>query len=216
MSPPPANPKIYHITHVDNLPAIVQAKGLWSDAKRIELKLDTSVVGMSRIKKRRLEERTVSCWPDTMVGSYVPFYFCPRSIMLYILYRSNHRDVDYRDGQGPIIHLQADLNATIRWATSKNIKWAFTPTNAGAAYTDFYNTPNELDQIDWDAVRNRDFRSPSVKEGKQAEFLVQNWFPWELVESVGVFDQNRLDLVTRTLVTSEHQPTVQVENGWYF
>ena len=89
MIPPPANPKIYHITHVDNLPAIVQAKGLWSDAKRIELKLDTSVVGMSRIKKRRLEERTVSCWPDTMVGSYVPFYFCPRSIMLYILYRSN-------------------------------------------------------------------------------------------------------------------------------
>ena len=216
MSQPPANPKIYHITHVNNLPAIIQGGGLWSDAKRIELGLDTNLVGMSRIKQRRLVERPVSCWAGTMVGSYVPFYYCPRSIMLYILDRSNHQDIDYRGGQGPIVHLEADLNATINWAAANNVIWALSPSNAGASYANFYNSTDELNQIDWDAVGNRDFRSPRVKEGKQAEFLVHNWFPWQLVERIGVFDQNRLELVTQTLVTSAHQPPVQVENGWYY
>jgi len=50
----------------------------------------------------------VKCHPGTKVGQYVPFYFCPRSIMLYILHRGNHPDLDYREGQGPILHLQAD------------------------------------------------------------------------------------------------------------
>ncbi len=39
---------------------------------------------MTEIKRRRLFEIDVQCHPDTMVGDYVPFYFCPRSIMLFI------------------------------------------------------------------------------------------------------------------------------------
>ena len=216
MSQPPANPKIYHITHVDNLSAMIEAKGLWSDAKRIELGLDTNLVGMSRIKKRRLEQIEVSCHPGTMVGQYVPFFYCPRSIMLFMLNRGNHPDITFRDGQGPIVHLQADLNATIDWAETNHVNWALAPTCAGAFYTEYFNSSDELDRIDWEAVQNRDFRTREVKESKQAEFLFHNHFPWQLVEHVGVFDQNRLDLVTQALVTSEHQPTVRVENRWYY
>lgn len=216
MSKPPANPKIYHITHVNNLAAMVQAGGLWSDAKRIELGLETNLVGMSKIKRRRLEERPVKCWPSTMVGDYVPFNYCPRSIMLYILYRGNHPDIDYQEGQEAIVHLQADLNATIEWANANQVKWAFSLANAATSYTSFFSDAETLDQINWEAVRNRDFRSPAVKEGKQAEFLVCDKFPWELVEHVGVFDQNRLELVTEALVTSTHQSTVRVENSWYY
>ncbi len=88
----PANPKIYHITHLRNLPPIVEAGVLWSDAKRIELGLSCDVVGMSHIKQRRLQEIEVGCHTDTHVGDYVPFYFCPRSIMLYILHRGQEHD----------------------------------------------------------------------------------------------------------------------------
>src|SRR5438094_4220821 len=84
----PAEPKIYHITHVDNLPRILEAGVLWSDAKRLELGIDCEIVGMSSIKQRRIQELSVSCHPGTKVGHYVPFYFCPRSVMLYILYIS--------------------------------------------------------------------------------------------------------------------------------
>ena len=38
MSVPP-QPKMYHITHVHNLPIMLEAGRIWSDAKRLELEL---------------------------------------------------------------------------------------------------------------------------------------------------------------------------------
>jgi len=114
MTAVPENPKIYHITHIKNLEGILNDEVIWSDAKRIELGLGCEIVGMSEIKRRRLKELEVKCHSGTMVGEYVPFYFCPRSIMLYILYMGNDPDLSYRGGQGPILHLQADLETTIQ------------------------------------------------------------------------------------------------------
>ena len=216
MSKPPANPKIYHITHVKNLPKIVEAGCLWSDAKRIELGLETKVVGMSDIKRRRLEENQVTCNTGTMVGQYVPFYYCPRSIMLYILYKGNHIDLDYAEGQGPMIHLQADLRTSVNWAQDNNVAWASSLSNAGTRYAEYFNTMGGFPRIDWSAVANRDFRSPSVKEGKQAEFLVFESFPWSMVEHVGVFDQNTRMLAHGAITASTHKPTIRTENSWYF
>ena len=51
----PADLKIYHITHVENLPAIVQSGQLWSDRQRIDQRLDCQVVGMQRIKRPLLK-----------------------------------------------------------------------------------------------------------------------------------------------------------------
>ena len=216
MSVPPANPKICHITHVNNLPGIVQANGLWSDAKRIELGIGTNLIGMSRIKQRRLTEIDVSCYPGTKVGQYVPFFYCPRSIMLYILHRGNHDDIEYRDGQTPIVHLVADLDASIQWAASNGVPWALSPTNASARYTSFYNQRSDLNRIDWQAVANRDFRDSAVKEAKQAEFLMFNWFPWALVEQIGVFDQAIALQAQQHIARAAHQPPVRAQNAWYF
>lgn len=109
MSPVPAQPKIYHITHVDNLPAIVRDRVLVSDATMLARGGPSVTIGMSEIKRRRIEEIMVTSHPDTKVGDYVPFYFCPRSVMLYLIYRANHQDLSYRGGQDPIVHLEADL-----------------------------------------------------------------------------------------------------------
>ena len=84
-------PEIYHITHVDNLGSIAESGGLWSDAERIRQGLAHQNVGLTEIKQSRLQERQVRCHAGTMVGDYVPFYFCPRSIMLYLLYCGNRR-----------------------------------------------------------------------------------------------------------------------------
>jgi hypothetical protein len=87
---------------------------------------------MFTTKQRRLKEIQVSCYPGTTVGQYVPFYFCPRSIMLYLLHMGNHPDVSYRGGQKPMIHPQADFNTVINWANKNGIRWAFTDSNASA------------------------------------------------------------------------------------
>ncbi|KKK92760.1 hypothetical protein LCGC14_2699720, partial [marine sediment metagenome] len=203
-------------THLRNLAQLASSEWLWSDAKRIELELDCRVVGMSTIKRRRLEEIGVKCHPGTKVGQYAPFYFCPRSIMLYMLYRGNHPDIEYEEGQRPIVHLQADLRSTIQWADDNGVKWAFSDRNAGGYLADFFNRWDDLDKINWAAVAATDFQDILVKEGKQAEFLVCDAFPWALVEKIGVIDQQIDTQVRASLANSSHQPSIHVERGWYY
>jgi hypothetical protein len=211
----PKNPKIYHITHINNLEGILRDKVIWSDAKRLELKLNCEIVGMSEIKRRRLEELCVKCYPETMVGEYVPFYFCPRSIMLYILHMGNHPDLNYHEGQGPIIHLQADLIETIRWAEDNNVRWAFSDRNAGEYIANFYNNMDGLTNVNWPAVEATDFRSILVKEGKQAEFLVYESFPWQLVEKIGVQNNDTRDIVIKKVGATQFG-LVKIEQNWYY
>lgn len=216
MIPAPAFPKIYHITHIDNITRIWQSGAIWSDAERIRQGLDCRIVGMSEIKRRRLEELEVDCHSDTKVGEYVPFYFCPRSIMLYILHRGNHPDIAYAGGQRPIVHLQADLLTTVGWADDHGIKWAFSDRNAGTRFAQFYNDLDDIDKVNWKAIDSTDFRSMEVKEGKQAEFLIWESFPYNLIEKVGVFDAATLEKVNDALSYVAQKPTVSVETGWYF
>jgi ssDNA thymidine ADP-ribosyltransferase, DarT len=212
----PSSPKIYHITHIDNLPNIASSMGLVSDSNRIESGLTCSLVGMTTIKKRRLDEIEVSCHPGTTVGQYVPFYFCPRSIMLYILHMGNHPDVSYKDGQQPIVHLQADLNTVINWANSNTVLWSFSNGNAGSRLTTFYNHSSKLSEINWAAVMSKDFRDAKVKEGKQAEFLIFDVFPWTLIEKIGTINSMMATKVKRAMTNVEHQPDIAIEPSWYF
>ena len=216
MAEVPAHPKIYHITHVRNLPQIVQAGVLWSDAKRIQLRLNCDVVGMSHIKQRRLREIQVKCHPGTHVGDYVPFYFCPRSIMLYILHMGNHPDLNYREGQRPIVHLQADLEAVVAWAEQQRRRWAFSDRNAGTFYANFYAGLTQLDEVNWAAVAETDFRDPRIKEGKQAEFLLHKSFRWQLIQKIGVCNDRMAEQVRQVLAGTNHRPEVAVEPDWYY
>jgi len=212
----PASPKIYHITLADNLAGIVAAGCLWSDRARIDRGLACSLVGMRRIKQRRLEEIKVDCHAGTMVGEYVPFYFCPRSIMLYILHKGNSPDITYSGGQTPIVHLRADLSAVIAWAGEEAVRWACSDRNAGAYYVKFGRRHADLSMVNWPAVANTIFRDPVVKEGKQAEFLLYDSFPWHLIEAIGVRNAAIQAKVQTALRCASHRPPVSVETNWYY
>lgn len=212
----PGRPKIYHITHMGNLAKIVHDGCLLSDAAMIARGGPQHAIGMSSIKQRRVEELEVSCRPGTKVGDYVPFYFCSRSVMLYVIHRANHDELTYRDGQEPIVHLVADLNAVITWAESADVGWAFSLSNAGAYYTEFRSRRQDLDQLDWGAIANTDFRSREVKEAKQAEFLVHGSLPFRLIERIGVKTRAVATSIGTAIAGSPHKPTVEVCPGWYF
>lgn len=49
------------------------------------------------IKERRRQLRLTS-HRDLRVGECVPFYFCPRSVMLYVIRHANHPKLTYRGG----------------------------------------------------------------------------------------------------------------------
>lgn len=212
----PARPLVYHITHVDNLSRVLADGGLLSDAIVVARGGPAVAIGMSSIKERRLRELRVKCHPETFVGEYVPFYFCPRSIMLYLLHMGNHPELTYRGGQGPIVHLVADLREVVEWSEGDGRRWAFSLSNAGARYTEFRNALERLGEVDWDAVTNNDFRSSEVKEGKQAEFLVHEFLPWELVREIGVRSEEVAAQVRAILAGTGHVPRVAVRPEWYF
>jgi hypothetical protein len=213
--PVPARPKIFHITHVDNLASIVRDGELLSDAALIARAAGVAGIGMSSIKQRRLK-LPVRCHPGDHVGDCVPFYFCPRSIMLFLIHCKNHPDLSYRGGQEPIVHLEYDLQEVAAWASANQRRWAFTLSNAGASYAEFRSRLDQLGDIHWDAVTSTDFRSPAVKEGKQAEFLVHGFVPWELVARLGVHSPGVKARASAAISPHHHKPRIEVVPGWYY
>jgi hypothetical protein len=151
MSQPPANPKLYHIVHVDRLASILSDGNLLCDAIMANRPGTGTTIGMHKIKERRLTLPLTSR-PGLLVGQCVPFNFCPRSVMLYLLHMGNHPDISYRGGQGPLIHLEMDMNRVVQWAEAQGRLWAFTLSNAGAYYFEDRCDLNSLDEVNWQAV----------------------------------------------------------------
>ena len=209
----PANPKIYHIVHVDRLPSIIAAGVLWSDNEAREREVEGTVIGMGNVKERRLGNELQS-HPGLRVGDCVPFYFCPRSVMLYVIHMSNHHQLEYRGGQQPIIHIEADLRETITSADENDQRWAFTSANAGAYYFEDFANLGQLDMLDWSAIGAKDWQL--CRDAKQSEFLLEGYFPWELVSRIGVRSRQIRDSVLSTIRQFSHRPSVEIKPGWYY
>lgn len=210
----PPQPKLYHIAHVDRLPSIVADKSLWCDREVVRRAPPGTTIGMNSIKQRRLNELRLTSHPDLFVGDCVPFYFCPRSVMLYLIYQGNNPELSYRGGQVPIVHFEADLHEVVAWANAKLRRWAFTLSNAGARYFEDRNDLGRLGEIDWDAVRATNWRNS--KDGKQAEFLLELSFPWHLVERIGVHSRATYTSAVNALPVDGHRPPVELRPEWYY
>ena len=209
----PANPKIYHIVHVDRLSSIVAGDYLWSDREARDRGIDGTDIGMSNIKERRLGKELES-HPGLHVGDCVPFYFCPRSVMLYVIHMGNNPQLEYRGGQEPIIHLEADLRETVARADANGRRWVFTSSNAGSSYSEDYSDLSQLKMLNWDAIRAKYWQE--CREDKQAEFLVEGSFPWELISRIGVRSRRIHDRVLSIIQSHSHRPSVAIKPGWYY
>jgi len=212
--PIPESPKLYHIVHVDRLQSIINDGYLWCDAEVLARSSAGSTIGMNSIKKRRLEELSLDSHPDLYVGECTPFYFCPRSVMLYLIHCANHPELDFRGGQSRIVHLEADMLQVIEWAEKNARRWAFTLSNAGARYFEDRCDLDNLGDIEWNAVQARDWRS--CKEGKQAEFLVERGLPWELINRIGVSSITIRNEVNTIIDGASHSLDVESIPTWYY
>jgi hypothetical protein len=202
--------EIFHITHCNNLPGIINAGGLWCDRKA-----GPAVrIGHQHIKDRRLA-RTVSCNPGGFVGDYVPFYFAPRSPMLFAIHKGSVEG--YAEGEQEVVH----LFSTVEIVMATSLSWVFSDGHAEMApLTSFYNRLADLDKIDWEIMRSRYWfdsdEHPDRKRRRQAEFLVHDFFPWRLIRGIGVFGETTAIKVRAILENANHKPDVVVEREWYF
>jgi hypothetical protein len=202
-------PPIYHITSVDNLPGIIKAGGLLCnrDAKNIEF----VNIGHQNIKDRRTRKK-VPCGPGGVVADYVPFYFAPRSPMLFTINKGNVEG--YTHGQGPIVHLVSSTEAV----DAEGLDWVFTEGHAVIDYTDFFDDFADLGKIDWPLMNAR-YWSDTDADGdrlrrRQAEFLVHGFFPWKLVLGIGVC--NTATAQKAQGIVNGKVPPVEVRQGWYY
>jgi len=129
----------------------------------------------------------------------------------------NHIDVDYHGGQEPVVHLVADLQKTTEWANANHLRWAFTNANAGARYFEDYTDLCDIGKLDWRAIHATQWNDRDIKEKKQAEFLLEYRFCWDLVEEIGVCSYQQCNHIEKMFGAGFHElPLVRVQRSWYY
>ncbi len=134
--------------------------------------------------------------------------------MLYLIHQDNYPDLPYHGGQEQIVHLEADFYRVVAWANQNNRRWAFTASNAGSYIFEDYASLQQLDKLDWETIQSPNWRSH--REQKQAEFLIEESFPWELVDRIGVRSARVASIVETAISTASYQPQITVEPDWYY
>ena len=197
---------LYHITPMENLEAILQSGGLSSDAALGNT--SHSVIGYAHIKLRRLTEYRVDCCGGRFVGEFVPFYFCPRSPMLYTI---NKGSTGKAPGcQKEIVHLVT----TLANARGLGREWAISDGNAGAEHTTFSDDINSLEALNWTAIRATQWQG--LTHEKSAEFLVAEFFEWSAIVAIGCHNDTVKRQVEALLAKYPHRPQVKVQPSWYY
>lgn len=94
------------------------------------------------------------------------------------------------------------------------LRWAFSLSNAGSVYFEDRCDLEKLNEVNWNAVQAKDWRQD--KEAKQAEFLIEQRFPWELVSRIGVQSQQIYSKASVARETVAHKPLVEIKREWYY
>jgi hypothetical protein len=203
---------VYHITHLNNLASIIECRGLWCDAERVRQGLGHESIAHGHIKARRARRRVRTDAGGTL-ADYVPFYFAPRSPMLFTINQGNV-DPALRGQQGLILHLVS----TVERLVSAGPPWCFTDRHADLDYARFLTDPAALSTaIRWD-VMGDDFwgRSQEQRELRQAEFLVRSHVAWEDILEIGVMNEATSVAVVELLEQHDDSTPVVVHRGWYY
>lgn len=211
--PRPQPTDLFHITHVRNLVGIVNA-GLMSDTDALALGSTEVDIGEQAIKVAR-RVRTVDAGPGGVVADYAPFYFAPRSPMMFSI---NCGNVDsYRDGCGPIVYLRT----TLERVHELGLSWVVSDRNARLGTSRFTTDPATLDDhVDWALMEatywNNTPERPDRKELRMAKCLVHRSTPWEAFLEVATKSESVARVVRQATNVAEHKIEVTVRGGWYF
>ncbi len=211
MIPRPVN--IYRITHFNNLAGVLSENGIWPENVRVARNMPYTSIAHANIQGRRCT-KPVPCGPDGTVNDYVPWYFATKSPMLYALHKGSVQA--HTKGQAPIIYFRSTVEAVGK----AGLHFVFTDGHAIMFNSKFYDDLGHLDRIDWPLMKAKYWHAissdPDRPRRRQAEFLVHEFFPFELVEEIGVMTQTHKKKVEALLQTAQHKPIVNIRADWYY
>lgn len=112
------------------------------------------------------------------------------------------------------------LVSTAQAVRDAGIDFFFTDGHGTMGYTTDYVGLARLGEVDWDVIPLRQWsntvQDPDRKRRKQAEFLVHDVFPFELVQRIGVYSHTVKLQVEQVLEDLELEVPVSVEFDWYY
>lgn len=212
---PPHPTPIYRLLHIDNLPIVLQRGGLHAPNFTPYDGLAYRPIHNTDVQAARRTTR-IPCGPQGTVHDYVPFYFGYLSVMLLNL--KTGRVAGYDEGQEPLIYLKTTAQTVEQSGTC----YVFSDGHGLATFTGWYDALCHLDEVDWNIVYERYWRDTDEdndrKRRKQAEFLVHQFCPWELIQEIGVLNDRMRDMVQTSLdnALGAHRPVVTVRPEWYY
>lgn len=212
----PQTIRAYHIVHCDRLASILKDGFLYSDSEIAQRHNgEGTVIGYDHIKARRLAT-PVTAGSDLTVGGCVPFYYCPRSVMLYVIWKRDSEELAYKGGQNDIVHLVFDPVELANWTQLNTLRYYVTDCTAACFYFTAYDDIDALNILDWTAINATLWRG--MTDRKQAEFLVERCVPVSLLREVGVIDQEHARYVGQLLKLHglDKQVVVNVVPRWYY
>jgi hypothetical protein len=134
--------------------------------------------------------------------------------MLYTINRGNV--AGYVEGQRPVIH----LISSVQRVQDVGLPFVFTDGHGIVDFTEYFDDLTFLDRIDWPLMSSRfwnDIQSDSDRcRRRQAEFLVHEFFPFELVTEIGVINKSIKENVEETLLGTLYRPEVNIHPEWYY
>jgi hypothetical protein len=206
--------QLYHITHLRNLHSILELGGLAAHSRLNQQGISPLDISYEQIQDRRATKRVPGS-AGGVLHDYVPFYFAPRSPMLYAIQRGNLPSCP--EGQTAIVHLVTTAE-TIQTA---NLAFTFTDGHAIMDYSDFYEDFASLNTaIDWKVMRSKYWNDtdddPNRKCRRQAEFLVHGFVPWQTIIQIGVISQEMRKQTCQVLQIFGQSPSVSVYPSWYY
>lgn len=204
---------VLHMTSLANLPNIVAGQALLCDRTvqmNGQLQVEIGDLGVKEFRRSRKLEVGPSPSPDY----YVPFYFAPRSPMLYKIHMGSVPT--YQQGQSPIVYLATTMQAV----ASLRIPWLLTDGNCAVRMSEVYDHEEHLDKIDWAIMQQRywndTLEDPDRMRRRMAEFLVHDQLPFGAIKHVVTMSDRTAELTRSVLTSGPHQPSVSVNRSWYY
>lgn len=150
-----------------------------------------------------------------MIGDYVPFYFTPKSMMLYNIITGFRHPVVPKRERNEILVIRCLIEEL-----AKLPRWFFTDGQGNDMASRHYTDLRALDSIDWLSIQNSNFTKSDGDFDRprryQAEFLVHHGVPIDCIESLNVYSQESADVVNKIIYTSTIHMAVHIQPQYYF
>jgi hypothetical protein len=132
--------RIFHITAICNLPSIAKSRKLYSNSLLRKKQIEYGNIAYQGAQGRRAT-KLVARPPGGVIHDYVPFYFAPRSPMLFTINKGNVPDCPYR--QQDIVHFVTTVEAV----TSNRLPYVFYDYNATLTIATCYSDVKDLEVV---------------------------------------------------------------------